>query len=140
MKKTTFLSLAIVVIISTLIAFQAYKEASAESQNVSVTVTIFEPSREYHGPYTAELINLTTRQITPLSMNLDKFSVPPSIRGGSCPPPNSSDNFIVHVCSSNAAQGTTYGVNSAPFHITGSQTNINVTVGLGCPLIPSFNE
>lgn len=140
MKKTTFLSLAIVVIISAVIALQTYKEASAENQDVSVTVTIYEYSREYHGPYTAELINLTTHEITQLSMNLDKFSVPPSIRGGSRPTPGTADNFIIHVCTSSGASGVTYGANSAPFHITGSHTNINVTVSPGCPAVPLFNE
>lgn len=139
MKKTTFLSLVIAVIISTVIAFQAYKEATA-NQDVSVTVTIYEVSRDYHGPYTAQLINLTTREITPLSMNLEKFNVPPSIRGGTRPVPNASDNFVVHVCSTNGPLGTKYGAVSPPFHITQSHTDISVTTGLGCPQIPSTNE
>lgn len=131
MKKRTILSIAVALIVFAAIVFQLHKEAIAETESDLPLVMVYSIDGLDHGPYTAELVNLTTRQIIPLSQNR-KGGIYPSVFGGNGGGDlqfNSNHNYLIHVCS----QILPWGVNSSIFHMPAT-TDFVLTAGSGCPV------
>ncbi len=127
MKKRTILSLAIASIVFAVIAFQLNKEAIAQPPDTPVTVSILTTDSMDHGSYTVELVNLTTHEIRFLQP-MKKPGVYPAMHGGGCPSPLNTDNFLVHVCSTQR-----WGVISWTFQMDETPVNITLTAGSLCP-------
>ncbi len=97
MKKRTIITLTLIAITFSVIAFQLQKEAVALPADTNVNVTIYSSDGLYHGPYTVELVNMNTNEVAILQLT-DKINTYPSIHGGGRPGPSNNDAYKVADC------------------------------------------
>ncbi len=57
MKKITIITLTIIAITFSVIAFQLQKEAVALPPDTNINVSIYSSDSQYHGSYVVELVN-----------------------------------------------------------------------------------
>jgi hypothetical protein len=133
MKKRTILSLAIVAIVFTVIAFQIQREATAKPGSITITLTIRSTDGEEHGTYLAKVINMRTGDVEGTLPS--KIGTYPPIHEGPVVL-NSSDPYQIFVCSNQ-----NWGDVTPQFYmINGQNLEFVLTAHFKCPQPPARIE
>ncbi len=134
MKTRTIITLTVLALVFTVLAFQLQKEAAAETQSSNIYLSIESTDGQNHGPYVAQLINATTGQVI-LDLPGQEIGGYPSIHGGTGSFPTNI-YFKIRVCSNQ-----NWGETSPQFKIKdGENVNMTIVVHRNCPMFPAVED